>query len=98
MSEDDSLRDEQKPDRPSVGGSPVDEWTGPLASDLDELQAFDAMREFLEAWWKRGGKPEGDALWLLSACDRDVWADGGPSDPAMWSDWLEAVAKVRARA
>jgi hypothetical protein len=76
-------------------------WHGALRSDLDELVAFDAMRAFLENWWRRSGSPdhsvfeEGDVLWLLSACDRDVWKNGMPSDPAMWADWREAVARAR---
>jgi hypothetical protein len=34
--------------------------------------------------------------WLLSAIDRDnAWSDGVPNDPAMWRDWIEAVARVK---
>jgi hypothetical protein len=75
-----------------------DHWTGELA-DLDELAAFDAMRQFLENWWERSGRPdhsvfeEGDVLWLLSACNRVIGV--GPADPAMWEDWKRAVAQVR---
>jgi hypothetical protein len=75
-----------------------DEWAGDLAG-LDELAAFDVMRRFLHNWWERSGRPdhgvfeEGDVRWLLSACDRDLGR--GPADPAMWSDWKNAVAEVR---
>jgi hypothetical protein len=76
----------------------LEEWAGELA-DLDELAAFDVMRQFLHNWWERSGKPnhsvweQGDVLWLLSACDRGF--GGGPSDPAMWEDWKLAIAQVR---
>jgi hypothetical protein len=77
-----------------------EDWAGEL-SNLDELAAFDVMRQFLENWWERSGKPkhsiweQGDVLWLLSACNR-AFGDG-PSDPAMWEDWKKAVAQVRRR-
>jgi len=75
-----------------------EEWAGDV-TDLDELAAFDAMRQFLHNWWERSGKPhhsvweQGDVLWLLSACDRSFGAR--PDDPAMWEDWKQAVAQVR---
>ena len=82
--------------------------TTPLSSSsnegdekLDEDMAFDAMRRFLHNWWDRSGRPDhsvfeqGDVLWLLSACDRSITSDGGPSDLAMWQDWVAAVAEVR---
>ena len=84
------------------GGPPSKPWPGDSIEPLSAAEAFDVMRVFLENWWKRSGSPqhsvfeEGDVLWLLSACDRGVWADGGPMDPAMWSDWQDAVSQVRA--
>jgi hypothetical protein len=69
---------------------------------LDELTAFDVMVQFLHNWWERSGRPEhsvweeGDVLWLLSACNREMTQDGGPADPAMWEDWKQAVAEVLA--
>ena len=72
-----------------------------LSENLDEDMAFDVMRRFLHNWWERSGRPDhsvfeqGDVLWLISACDRSMTADGGPSDPAMWQDWVDAVAEVR---
>ena len=81
--------------------SEAPERPGELHLGLDELTAFDAMVRFLFNWWDGSGRPEhsvfeqGDVLWLLSACDRTSYADGSPSDPAMWSDWLRAVSEVR---
>lgn len=58
-------------------------------------QAFTAMEYFLTAYEERGG---GDAL--VSDVLNDIvqfWTDGMPGDPAAWSDWLDAVAKARAK-
>ena len=47
-----------------------EEWAGDV-TDLDELAAFDAMRQFLHNWWERSGKPhhsvweQGDVLWYF---------------------------------
>lgn len=79
------------------------DWTGPDAPDiaslpqLSALEAFDAMRVFIENHWERGLKESDDLRWLLSAMNRqtEIWADGGPSDPAMWSDWLLALGTVK---
>lgn len=78
-------------------------WTGPAAPDiaalprLSALEAFDAMRVFIENHWEHGLKESDDLVWLLSAMNREtaIWADGGPADPAMWGDWLVALAKVK---
>jgi hypothetical protein len=59
---------------------------------LDERQAFEAMRYFLEAYWERTGKQPDERLTsVLSDIDTAVWTDGSPGDPATWDDWLEAV-------
>jgi hypothetical protein len=79
------------------------EWTGPGAPKIDELphlsalEAFDAMRLFIEAYWERGLKRSDDLRLLLSALSREthMWPDGGPNDPAMWSDWLLALGNVK---
>lgn len=79
------------------------DWTGPDAPDgsshpqLTTLEAFDAMRLFVENYWERGGKGSDELRLLLSAMNRDtaMWTDGGPADPAMWSDWLHAVGRVK---
>jgi predicted RNA polymerase sigma factor len=78
-------------------------WTGAEAPNiaslprLTALEAFDAMRAFLESYWEEGGKGEEEIRRLLSALNRDtnIWPDGGPADPAMWSDWLLALGRVK---
>ena len=79
------------------------DWSGPAAPDiaalphLTALEAFDAMRVFIENHWERGGRQSDDLVWLLSATNREtvIWPDGGPADPAMWGDWLVAVGEVK---
>jgi hypothetical protein len=79
------------------------DWAGPDAPDISPLpeltapEAFDAMRVFVENYWKRGLKTSDDLRLLLSAMNRDtaIWADGGPADPSMWSDWLLALGRVK---
>jgi hypothetical protein len=72
----------------------MNEWLGDPPRALDELQAFDAMCAFLEAYWERGGKTSDDLATLLSSLSRDVWASGIPGDPALWDDWRAAVDAV----
>ena len=80
------------------------EWTGPGAPDLaalpqlTALEAFDAMRTFVERYWERGGKEEDQIRRLLSALNRDriIWPDGGPADPGVWPDWVRAVEAIKA--
>ena len=57
---------------------------------IDTDTAFEAMRIFLEAYWHRGGRGSDDIANLLGSLNR---AERGqiPLDPAMWSDWLQAV-------
>ena len=48
------------------------------------------MFAFLDAWYKRVPSDElGSLLSYMS-----LLADGGTADPAVWSDWLEAVRKA----
>jgi hypothetical protein len=83
--------------------SDLPEWTGPGAPNLDELpelsalEAFDAMRLFIEGYWERGRKTSDDLRLLLCALNREtrIWPHGGPADPAMWGDWLLALGKVK---
>lgn len=70
------------------------DFPGPLKAELDELEAFDAMRLFLEAYWQRGGKSSDDIAVLLGSLNRTT---GPPLDLAQWYDWREAVAKARAQ-
>jgi len=63
--------------------------------NLSELEAFDAMRLFLEAYWRRGGQVSDDLASLLSDIGREVWANAQPGDPAQWDDWLAAVEAIK---
>jgi hypothetical protein len=72
----------------------------PAPSDLptlDAVEAFDAMRSFLESYWDEGGKAEEELLHLLSSIERDaaIRPDGGTLDPGQWSRWVEAVRNVK---
>ena len=73
------------------------DFPGALTPDLDQLDAFDAMRLFLEAYWERGGKTSDDIAILLGSIDRGLGREGGPVDIAQWFDWLEAVNRVQLR-
>jgi hypothetical protein len=68
----------------------MEAWAGQSTHRLSELQAFDAMRAFIEAYWERGGKQSDDIAVLLGSLNRD---NGPPLDPAQWHDWLIVVAK-----
>jgi hypothetical protein len=68
---------------------PLDEPSPQQA--LTEQQAFRAMAEFLWQYARRAGD---DLITLLG--DIELEADGRPTDPAAWDDWLECVGHVRA--
>ena len=78
------------------------QWTGTNAPRLNELptldalEAFDAMRVFLEAYWERGERSSEELRLLLSRLERDasIRPDGGTLDPAQWDDW-KAIANVK---
>jgi hypothetical protein len=55
---------------------------------LDERQAFDAMRHFLQAYEERGGEVTGIALLLVFL---DINEANETVDPALWHDWLDAI-------
>ena len=65
----------------------------PLHGDqeLTEEQAFAAMAEFLWQYARRAGD---DLITLLG--DIEPEADGRPTDPAAWDDWLDCVRHVKA--
>ncbi|CAN5530718.1 hypothetical protein BH10PSE3_BH10PSE3_41690 [soil metagenome] len=54
-------------------------------------QAFAAMRNFLEAYWKRGGRSESEIAILLGGLQGDP---GTTADPAQWGDWQDAAHKA----
>ena len=58
---------------------------------------FAALVHFLNAFWERDGKPDDSMMKLLSWVSPG-WADGSPADPAMLSDWLEAIEVTRTSA
>ncbi|WP_022894477.1 hypothetical protein [Agromyces subbeticus] len=54
-------------------------------------EAFLAMTDFIWQFAQRAGD---DLLTLIG--DTGIEADGGPTDPAAWEDWLACVARIRA--
>ncbi len=62
----------------------------PTSEVLTERQAFQAMSEFLWQYARRAGD---DLITLLG--DIELEADGHPTDPAAWDDWLECVRHVK---
>jgi hypothetical protein len=56
------------------------------------IEAYDAMRIFMESVWRRMDKPQEEVAFLLAGLK---WADGSPVDPAMWQNWLAAAQSVR---
>ena len=58
--------------------------------------AYRAMFEFLDAYWKRGGKSEDQIACLLGSVQYgDQLGPTKTADPACWDDWVDAVAKVK---
>ena len=61
----------------------------------DELitveQAFHALHYFLDARWRLVPQEE---LAIILGETAILKADGGPADPAAWSDFLEAVDRA----
>ncbi|HEY3636691.1 MAG TPA: hypothetical protein VGK90_00970 [Rhizomicrobium sp.] len=80
-------------------------WGDPMRHNLTELEAFDAMRVFLEAFWRRGGSRSEDLRNLLSWMNRAPWPSekqhpslrGAPLDLAQWQDWLKAIDEVKSK-
>ena len=62
---------------------------------LSARQGFEAMYHFLEAYWQRGRCTADKIAILLGEIDCRSTSEGGPADPAQWSDWLDAVGKVK---
>ena len=52
-------------------------WGEPMRYSLNELEAFEVMRAFVEAFWRRDGANMDDGLAkLLSFTDRQPWPSG----------------------
>ena len=74
-----------------------DNWltTMQLNDTITLVEAYDSMRIFVEAVWRRLDRPQEEIAFLLAGLK---WADGAPVDPGMWQDWLAAVHSVRQQA
>ena len=57
---------------------------------MDEREAFEAMSRFI---WQYANRAGDDLITLIG--DIQIEADGGPTDPAAWTDWLECVRTVK---
>ncbi|MEO1048850.1 MAG: hypothetical protein AAFW59_11040 [Pseudomonadota bacterium] len=55
--------------------------------------AYRAMFEFVEAYWKRGGQ-QGEIGSMLGDIQFGKNVPTETADPAQWHDWLAAVEKV----
>jgi hypothetical protein len=65
----------------------------PKPSDfITVIEGFDAMHFFLATVWQRRGSASED---LASIVGGSTWADGSPTDQALWQDWLMAVRTCR---
>lgn len=60
---------------------------------LTEIQAYDAMFEFLSAYYER---THSDGVGSLLG-DLQLGTDRMPADPAAWGDWQASISKVLAR-
>jgi hypothetical protein len=60
---------------------------------LSSLNAFDAMRAFLEAYWEREFKQSDDIAVLLGSLNRVPVSDTPPLDIALGHEWLKAIQK-----
>ena len=59
---------------------------------ITPVEGYDAMRIFLEAFWRREGGTSENLERLVGALK---WADGAPVDPTAWQDWLRAVEAAK---
>ena len=60
--------------------------------ELSIREAYECMFHFLDSYWKQGGKSDDQIAILLGGMP--LRSDGGSADPAMRSDWLDAVRAV----
>jgi hypothetical protein len=66
----------------------LDMATFKATDTITVIEGYDAIRVFLEAVWRRHGKPVEQIAFLLGSLK---WADGTPVDPTSWQDWQAAV-------
>jgi hypothetical protein len=57
---------------------------------LTEREAFLVMTDYI---WRYAQSAGDDLITLLG--DTAIQADGGPTDPAAWSDWRASVDRIR---
>jgi hypothetical protein len=71
----------------------------PAQFSLTEQEAFEAMRCFLEQFYKSAGNDMPTLLADISLTfGNEPWTPhGGTLDPAAWYDWLHCVEQVVAR-
>ena len=69
----------------------MDEYPSNSDDLLTPQQAFLAMSDFI---WRFGQRAGDDLLTLIG--DTALEADGKPTDPAAWEDWLASVEQIRA--
>ena len=62
--------------------------------NLSEREAFDAMRQFLQAYWERMNQSL--VADVLSDTQPAFFADTVTADPAAWDDWMKCVELVLA--
>jgi hypothetical protein len=65
--------------------------TSDEAVTLTPREAFLVMSEFV---WQHARSAGDDLITLLG--DIELEADGNPTDPAAWDDWLDCVRHVKA--
>lgn len=58
--------------------------------NLTIIDAFSAMRNYLEAYYERTSSD--DIACILS--DTQFFSEGETADPAAWQDWINAVSKT----
>ena len=61
-----------------------------LVEHLSDKEAFLVMTEFVWQYERRMGDD------LITLLGDDIEADGNPTDPAAWDDWLDCVRYVKA--
>jgi hypothetical protein len=54
---------------------------------LTKIQAFNAMRKFLEMYYERTSSDDVGSL----LGDLQMLRDGHTADPAAWHDWMKAI-------
>ena len=57
---------------------------------LTDLQAFNAMRLFLEGYYNRTHSDDVGSL----LGDLQLFPEGGTFDPAAWEDWMDSINEV----